>query len=247
MTRDAAREAEAAGFDEIRVADHLGLMQPPHEAFTALAAIATCTERIALCVGVATVTFRPPGLVAKLNDSLQRISGGRFRLGIGAGADAGVDEHTAYGIPYPSPGRRVRMLAECADGVRKLAEEPVSLVIGSAGDRALEVVVRHADEWNCGAKFLDRIAERVAKLDSMLGERVAPLSRSINVPLLMDAPSELGKRFYNVELGLTGDGDAMVERAREFRQLGFDTIWLGLSTRRQFDRALEILPRLKAL
>ena len=245
--RDAAREAEAAGFDELRIADHLGLADPPYEGFTGLAAIAACTERIDLCIGVSTVTFRPPGLVAKLNDSLQRISGGRFRLGIGAGADAGVDEHTEYGIDYPAPGKRIRMLRECAEGVRRLCEEPVSLVIGSSGDRALEIVTQYADEWNCGAKFLDRVGERVAKLESLVGQRKTPLKRSINVPLMLEPPSALGRRHYNAELGLSGDVDAMVERAHTFRELGFDTIWLALSKRPQFDRAVELLPRLHAL
>lgn len=245
--RDAAREAEAAGFDEIRYADHLGLNEPPFEGFTALAAIATCTERVDLCIGVSTVTFRPAGVVAKLADSLDRLSGGRFRLGLGAGADSGVDEHTQYGIPYPSPGERIRMLSECAATVRRLCERPVQLVIGSSGDRALKVVVRYADEWNCGAKFLDRVAERVAKLDSMVGDRATPLKRSINVPLYVEPPSEQGLRFYNADLALKGDVDAMVARAREIRALGFDTIWLALSKRPQFERALELLPRLKTL
>jgi alkanesulfonate monooxygenase SsuD/methylene tetrahydromethanopterin reductase-like flavin-dependent oxidoreductase (luciferase family) len=245
--RDAAREAEAAGFDELRIADHLAFGEPPYEGFTGLAALAACTERIALCIGVSTVTFRQPGLVAKLNDSLQRISGGRFRLGLGAGADTGVAEHAAYGIPYPSPGERLRMLDACATTVRRLCEEPVSLVIGSSGDRALRIVARHADEWNCGAKFLDQVQERVAALDALIAGRSRPLARSINVPLVMAPPSELDRRAYHADLGLVGDADAMIARAAELRALGFDTIWLALGRRAAFDRALELLPRLRAL
>lgn len=245
--RDAAREAEAAGFDEIRIADHLAFGDPPYEGFTGLAALAACTERVALCIGVSTVTFRQPGLVAKLNDSLQRISGGRFRLGLGAGADTGVQEHARYGFAYPAPGERLRMLDACAATVRRLAEEPVSLVIGSSGDRALRIVARHADEWNCGAKFLDQVEGRVAALNGLVTQRTRPLARSINVPLVMAPPSELERRAYNADLGLVGDADAMIERARQLRALGFDTIWLALGRRAAFDRALELLPRLRAL
>lgn len=245
--RAVAREAEAAGFDELRLADHLSLDGAQYEGFTGLAAIAAATERIDLCLGVATATFRPPGLLAKLADSLDRISGGRFRLGIGAGADRGVEEHAQYGIAYPSPGERVRMLRDSAEAVRRLCERPVPLVIGSSGDRALRIVVRYADEWNCGAKFIDRIEERVRVLESLLGDR-GPLRRSVNVPVVLGESRPDGSPLSpRQELGLRGDVDAMIGRARDFRDLGFDTIWLAISTRAQFDRCLELLPGLKAL
>jgi hypothetical protein len=54
-------------------------------------------------------------------------------------------------------------------------------------------------------------------------------------------------RRYNVHLGMHGSSAQMVERAGELRQLGFDKLWLGPVDRPSFDRALELLPQLRAL
>jgi len=54
-------------------------------------------------------------------------------------------------------------------------------------------------------------------------------------------------RQYNLDLALRGDLDAMVGRVREMRHLGFDSVWLGGGSPEAFERAVELLPRLKEL
>src|SRR6266478_8414012 len=77
-----AREAEAAGFDNVWVDDHfLPILfdeRPDYlEAWSVLAALATATERIRLGTMVSCVTYRNPAYLAKLTATIDQISGGR--------------------------------------------------------------------------------------------------------------------------------------------------------------------------
>src|SRR6185503_4212867 len=87
-----ASEAEAAGFDAVLVMDHFYQLpgigaptEPMLEAYTALGALATATERIQLSTLVTGNTYRQPTLLAKAVTTLDVVSGGRAVLGIGAG------------------------------------------------------------------------------------------------------------------------------------------------------------------
>jgi F420-dependent oxidoreductase-like protein len=87
-----AQEAEAAGYDSLFVMDHfyqLPVIAPPEEpmleAYTALGALATATQRLQLGTLVTGNTYRNPALLAKVITTLDVVSQGRAILGIGAG------------------------------------------------------------------------------------------------------------------------------------------------------------------
>ena len=112
-----ARAAEAAGFDVVHTWDHLG--HEPHDwpPLTPLATIAAATERIRLCPLVLNNDFHHPVHLARELVALDRLSGGRLEVGIGAGHSA--PEYAAVGRAFDPPAvRKARM----AEAVAVLAE-----------------------------------------------------------------------------------------------------------------------------
>lgn len=115
--RDIAQRAETAGFESLWVMDHF--FQIEHigpaemdmlEGYTTLAYLAACTEKIQLGTLVTGVTYRHPGILAKIVTTLDVLSGGRAWLGIGAGWFE--REHQGLGVPFPSVSERFEHLEE---------------------------------------------------------------------------------------------------------------------------------------
>jgi alkanesulfonate monooxygenase SsuD/methylene tetrahydromethanopterin reductase-like flavin-dependent oxidoreductase (luciferase family) len=132
----AAQAAESAGFDAISVPDHVhqnqiagGPAAPMFEAYTVLGALAMETESAWLLALVSPVTLRSPGLLAKEVTTLDVLSRGRGLLGVGAGWD--VDEHAAYGIPFPPIGERFDRLEDTLKICRALFTEQQATVSGT--------------------------------------------------------------------------------------------------------------------
>jgi F420-dependent oxidoreductase-like protein len=104
-----ARRAEETGFDAFFRSDHYLTMggdglPGPTDAWVTLAGLARETSRIRLGTLMTAATFRLPGPLAIAVAQVDRMSGGRVELGIGAGWFEA--EHTAYGIPFPDLGER---------------------------------------------------------------------------------------------------------------------------------------------
>lgn len=144
-----ARTAEAAGFDVLNTADHLGHAAP----FAMLAAAAAVTERIRLRTYVLNVYFWNAALLARETATLDAISAGRFELGLGAGHMK--SEHVDAGLPFPPHAERVAELERVlVDVRRRLADPehrpapvqaPVPISIGAWGDASMAVAARHAE------------------------------------------------------------------------------------------------------
>jgi probable F420-dependent oxidoreductase len=101
-----ARRAEELGFDVVLVSDHIG---PGLAPMTTLAAIATATDRIRLGTFVLNNDMRNPLQLAWEAVSLDRLSGGRFELGLGAGHTP--QEYATTGIPMdPAAARKARLV-----------------------------------------------------------------------------------------------------------------------------------------
>jgi F420-dependent oxidoreductase-like protein len=104
-----AQEAERLGFGAFFRSDHyLGMgtdgLPGPSDAWITLAGIARETSTIRLGTMMTSATFRLPGPLAISVANVDQMSGGRVELGIGAGWFE--QEHTKYGIPFPSTGER---------------------------------------------------------------------------------------------------------------------------------------------
>lgn len=104
-----ARLAEESGWDGISIWDSFGVSMGTSAAdpFVALAGVAATTERLRLIVSVAALPRRRPQLVAQAAGTLDRLSGGRLVLGVGAGGDPADFE--AFGEPTDAPTRVARL------------------------------------------------------------------------------------------------------------------------------------------
>ncbi len=114
---ETARVAEQAGFATFTVMDHWFQMEhagsaaePMLEAYTTLGHVAALTERMTLGVLVTGVMYRHPGLLAKTVTTLDVLSGGRARLGIGASWYE--REQRGLGVPVVPVGERFERLEE---------------------------------------------------------------------------------------------------------------------------------------
>jgi probable F420-dependent oxidoreductase len=135
-----ALEAEAAGFTAGYVIDHLllptprlvgktsaDLSRPYHiDAWPTMAAVAARTTKLRIGPQVTPVGLRHPVFLAKWAATIDRISNGRFILGVGVGHQE--LEYSAYGFPFPPFKERMERLVEGVELIRLLwdSEDPVT-------------------------------------------------------------------------------------------------------------------------
>jgi F420-dependent oxidoreductase-like protein len=176
-----AATAEECGFDAFFRSDHVLKMGSATglpsvtDAWITLAGLARDTHSIRLGTLVTPVTFRQPGLFAVSVSQVDRMSGGRVEVGLGAGwYDA---EHTAFGLPFPPLGARYDALEDQlailhgvwtappgvmfshagrtyevaieADTIRPQQQPHPPIVLGGRGKpRSARLAVAYADEYN---------------------------------------------------------------------------------------------------
>ena len=109
--------AEDAGFASVSVMDHLWQIRPVGpienamlEAYTTLGFLAARTSRVDLLAWVTAVSYRDPGMLAKLVSTLDVLSKGRAVLGIGAAWNG--EEAEGLGLFFPSTTERFERLEE---------------------------------------------------------------------------------------------------------------------------------------
>lgn len=160
-----ARRAESLGYHLLLLPDHFAGGLAP---FPALAIAAAATTRLRIGTYVLANDFRHPALLAKEAATLDRLSDGRFQLGLGAGWQRA--EYQATSIPFDPASTRIDRLAEAIDLLKRLfADGPASfagdhyrvndleigpkpiqqphppILVGGGGRRLLEVAARQAD------------------------------------------------------------------------------------------------------
>ena len=219
----AQQRADRLGFDSIWTWDHVypivgSADGPIFEGYTAMAAVASTTERASVGLLVGANTFRDPSLVAKMVTTIDHISGGRAVLGIGGAWFE--KEHTAFGLEFgASPGERLRWLGEALpilrgmlDGeppttsgryVTKAAlnlpapvQEHVPILVGGGGPQVtLRLVAEYADMNNIGRLTPAELAEKDAVLIShceSVGRDESTIERTAGVgtPFIRDSREE---------------------------------------------------------
>jgi probable F420-dependent oxidoreductase len=206
-----ARRAEDLGYAALYVTDHLGRQLAPT---AALAAAAAVTRTLRIGPYVFANDFRHPLLVAREAATLDRLSGGRLDLGLGAGWK--VSDYRQLGIPYDRPGTRVDRLAESVAIIRRLlsGEElthrgrfyqldrarvsptPIQqphprLMLGGGGPRVLRMAAREAQIVSFVPQFSTGGRPMVRSVgESGLADRAAIVRRAA------------GPRFDDLELNV---------------------------------------------
>lgn len=269
---DACAAAEVAGVSWMSVMDHYFQMvragypaeDPMLEAYTTLGYLAGRTSTVQLGVLVTGVTYRYPGLLAKIVATLDVLSGGRATLGLGA---AWYDrEHAALGVPFPSLAERFERVEETLQICRQmwdpqnngpyegkhyqLAETlcsplPLSnprpeILIGGGGERkTLRLVAQYGDACNLFATSVEEVAH---KLD-VLRRHCDDVGRD---------PAEIRVTMtHGGDALLRGDVDEFAAEMETYSAIGVETVilrppatglahWIGTAVAPAVPRVAEL-------
>ena len=189
--KEMALTAERIGLDSIWLGDHLMYRyedgrppRGPFEAWSTMSALAAVTERVQIGPLVASLGFHTPPMIAKKAATIDRISGGRFILGIGSGWNEA--EYRGFGYPFD---HRASRFAESLAIIRELFAtgacdfhadwydidgallfpKPVQpggppLMLGSFGPRMLRIALPHVQMWNAWHHDYGNTREGLAEL-----------------------------------------------------------------------------------
>jgi probable F420-dependent oxidoreductase len=191
---ECARAAEAAGVDDLWVADHVAI--PPDQAegsggryldpLATLAFLAAATTRIGLGAGVLVIPYRPALPTAKWIATIQEISGGRLRLGVGVGwmeaefRALGVARERRGAITDATLGFLHRAFS--ADEVEEHGQrflflprppEP-PIFVGGSGPHARRRAARYGDGWMPGGGDPAKLASEITELRELFAAAGKP-------------------------------------------------------------------------
>jgi alkanesulfonate monooxygenase SsuD/methylene tetrahydromethanopterin reductase-like flavin-dependent oxidoreductase (luciferase family) len=274
MRADLGQARELAGLADERGLDLIGIQDHPYqwrflETWSLIGDLLARTERVRIFPDVANLPLRLPAMIAKQAKSLDVLSGGRFELGLGAGAF--WEAIGAMGGPVRSGREALQALEESIhiiraywSGERTIAFEgeyysvkglhpgpppahPIGIWLGVGRPRALALTGRLADGWVPSLSWAT--PELVPEMHERIDAAAAAAGRN---------PAEI-RRVYNIG-GTIADGAATgllagppehwIDTLSGFAsELGFDTFvfWPANDPVGQVERfAREVVPGLRA-
>lgn len=234
----AAQLADEAGVAHLSLMDHYFQMEamfpadePMLEGYAGLSFVAARTSKARLGLLVTGVTYRHPGLLAKIIATLDVLSGGRAELGIGA---AWYErEHLGLGVPFPPVAERFERLEEALRICRqmwsddngpfegthyRLAEtlcvpaplsSPLPILIGGTGERkTLRLVAQYAQACNIFGQSPEFVEQKLG--------------------VLRRHCEDIGRDYDEVEKTILYQGDtareAFLAQAREYAAIGVQRV-----------------------
>ena len=257
--RDLAQAIENQGWDGLWYADHYMPNTPDgepiggdmHECFSILSALAATTSRIRLGSLVTPTTMNHPALIANRAATIDRISNGRFVLGMGAGWQ--VNEHTAFGVELFGPKDRVDRFAEAIEITSRMLSEdrvtftgkhftitnapcepkpvasPLPILVGTGGARMLRLTARFAQEWNTwgppsgAGAVIKKLNEACEKED----RDPSTVRKSVQALFFItpdEASAESLRAKVPAERSVVGTTSQIVDAIAEYQALGFDEV-----------------------
>lgn len=277
--REVAAWAEEAGFDTVWLPDELLWKFPPNftpmgtwECVAMTAAVAASTSRIKVGSWVLSALHRNPGLTAKVAETIDDISGGRFIFGLGAG-HAGT-QGRAFGYP---PDKVVSRYEEALGVIISLIREgqatfdgefhaafeqqntprgprgpDMPIMLAGHGPRTISLAVRHGDIWSGFATesslpgAFEEMMEMVDRTCEEQGRDPQSLGRSIGVFV------ELTDVRLAEEIGLgvplRGSPAEVAEQVHTFSEMGVTMLELipGPFNQESMTKLAEVLEILDA-
>jgi alkanesulfonate monooxygenase SsuD/methylene tetrahydromethanopterin reductase-like flavin-dependent oxidoreductase (luciferase family) len=254
------RRIEQLGFDSIWKTEHFlyhmadGSADGPWEAWSMLGAAAAITSRVELGSLVTPVGFHNPAVLAKTSATVDEISGGRLILGLGAGWNE--PEFRGYGVPFD---HRISRFEEAFTIIRTLLQDgeidfegtyfsardcqlmPKArpggppLMIGSVGERMLEITMPYVAAWNVWHSDTHNNPNGVAPLQARVDAACGKVGRNpteveATVVVLVRMPGGKG-RWQGSGLDTTpnplqGPPEVIVEELRAYARAGVKHVQL---------------------
>lgn len=248
----AARAAADAGIEVVWMADHFsfetddGDLRGAWDAWTMMAAVAATVPDLQIGPMVACTAYRNPGVIAKMAEAIDDISGGRFILGLGAGWNK--PEYDQFGMPFEPRVSRFEEAVQIIHGLLSHGEANVQgrfyqanqarnlprgprpdgppILIGSSGDRMLGILARYADAWDTGwGGNTGGLQAKVAKLEAACtaaGRDPQTVVRSVGVTFAAEGFDG------DPKTALKGTVEERATFLAELVELGFRHIRIGL-------------------
>jgi probable F420-dependent oxidoreductase len=254
-----ARKAEEDGFHYIGVCDHVVVdrrppmshMQPDwYDTVATLSYLAAVTSRVRLLSSVAILGYRHPLVMAKQWVTLDRLSGGRAILGVGAGW--AESEFALLGADFAGRGARgndaIDVIRACfLDGYPEVAtptwtlsgdfgvaprpvQSPIPIWVGGRGKPALRRVAERGDGWIPQGTPRAEMAAEIAYIEEHR-RRVRP-DATIDYGFVAES-MYVGRPSWDVSdrPTLVGTGEELAARLRSMHDLGVNHVQLRFRTR----------------
>ncbi|MCX5561555.1 TIGR03619 family F420-dependent LLM class oxidoreductase [Streptomyces sp. NBC_00038] len=260
---ETARTAERLGFDHLVAGSHvlagdLGVTADP---LVLLSAIAGATDRIRVVTSVLILPLYNPVVLAHQAATLDRLSGGRFTLGVGTGWDAA--EFAAVGASLRGRGKRMdEQLAVMRElwegraegmrlGVRPRTPGGPEVWIGGESDAALSRALRYGDGWHgsgVDAAALTVVRERLATLGKEAGRDPDTLALTSGAFLVPPGFSPAVDMPWRPLGGKAATADSVNDELGRLAEAGLAScsLWLPVTTEALPDAlawvAQEVLP-----
>ncbi len=264
--------AEKLGIDVVTLhRDVINDSNASFEMWTLLTWLSARTTRIKLAPVILALPNRHPAVLAKMAETLDRLSGGRFILALGAGGPMNEPGYQSLGLPQRNSGEKVEALEEAIDILRGLwstsrfsyagkhyqiedaSIEPkpahqIPIWLGVFGDRMADLVGRKADGWIPSLPLLPpamayRKLVAIRKSAENVGRNPDEITYAYNIPVLVQhgASSTTGL--------IAGSSEQVAIQLADLIQLGFTflNLWPAGDASKQREILIrEVIPMVNA-
>lgn len=262
---------DSSPFDAVYVADHFSYGIP--DPWTLLGHAAGLTSRIKLGTHVVGAPFHHPSRLAAQIATVDALSGGRTRVGIGAGHAR--DDFEPYGFAHLPMAQRIQQMEDCILAMKRLWTDPElpfpplcqdphpPIIVGAnTAGRAMAAAVAHADginTWQLGADQVSEIRTALANL----GCDFESFELTADVLLRRGADGEAAERAagavaestnaggrgaaataWNASGVLWGDESRMADQLAAFMEVGVDELAVSGTIEDAMWFAERVIPRI---